>query len=255
MAFRQFQQYITDSHNRSDKAWYTPSTCRLRVFAPCPLCYNLSHAHFQDLQPPPHSLQTTMPTGAIWTAAEETVFVNFLVDNKSGAGDGRNFKAPTFQQAANHISTLHERGPIKTAKIAHNKWTTVCLLLFLFVFWCSLLSCSSRNFITSSAQSSPSLAGSGMTILVPASLSIPHRPGMTMSRSILRQNHSETMDGRISTRLPWSCHLPLLVPTSSIQLSECWPLMMSVTLCPLLSQLPLQFYQTHEMVRIQTMMK
>jgi len=75
-----------------------------------------------------------MPTGAIWTAAEETAFVDFLVDNKSGAGDGGNFKAPTFQRAANHIATLHECGPIKTAKIAHNKWTTVCLLLFLFIF-------------------------------------------------------------------------------------------------------------------------
>jgi hypothetical protein len=52
-------------------------------------------------------------------------FVDFLVDNKSEAGDGRNFKAPTFQQAANHIATLHEHGPIKTTKIAHNKWTMV----------------------------------------------------------------------------------------------------------------------------------
>jgi len=49
MAFGQFRWYITDSHNRSDKAWYTPSTHCLCVFAPCLLCYNLSHVHFQAI--------------------------------------------------------------------------------------------------------------------------------------------------------------------------------------------------------------
>jgi len=49
MAFRQFRWYIMDSHNRSDKAWYTLSTHHLHVFAPCLLCYNLSHVCFQAI--------------------------------------------------------------------------------------------------------------------------------------------------------------------------------------------------------------
>ncbi|KIJ95577.1 hypothetical protein K443DRAFT_11292 [Laccaria amethystina LaAM-08-1] len=65
-----------------------------------------------------------MPAGAIWTADEETVFVDFLVDNKSEVGDGGKFKAPTFQWAANHIATFHECGPIK---IAYNKQTTLVI--------------------------------------------------------------------------------------------------------------------------------
>ena len=114
----------------------------LHVFVPCFWCYNLSHAHFNDLQPPPHSFQITMPTGAIWTATKETAFVDFLIAIKAEAGDGGNFKTTTFQQATNHIANLHEHGPIKPTKIAHNKWSMVHWLLFLFIFQCSLFWCS-----------------------------------------------------------------------------------------------------------------
>ena len=69
-----------------------------------------------------------MPAGAVWTSAEETALVEFLVENRSEAGDGGNFKSPTFQQAVAHIAPLLKEGPVKTVKSARNKWTAVCLL-------------------------------------------------------------------------------------------------------------------------------
>jgi hypothetical protein len=47
-----------------------------------------------------------MAPSAIWTPAEETALVDFLVDNKAEAGDGGNFKKATFQRAANNIAPL-----------------------------------------------------------------------------------------------------------------------------------------------------
>ena len=89
-----------------------------------PLCFFIN---------PHHSLQPTMPAGAIWTAPEETALVEFLVNNKAEAGDGGNFKTSTFQQAVSHITTLHERGPIKTIKSTWSKWISVNLSTFYFI--------------------------------------------------------------------------------------------------------------------------
>lgn len=77
-----------------------------------------------------------MPAGAIWTVREETAFIDFLVDNRAEAGDGGNFKTPTYQRAVAHISQLHERGAVKTVKTCRNKWTTVSPSI---LSWFSLL--------------------------------------------------------------------------------------------------------------------
>lgn len=66
-----------------------------------------------------------MPPSAHWTTAEELVFVDFLVANKAEAGDGSNFKAATFQKAANHLAHLLERGAAKNAKSCGNKYCAV----------------------------------------------------------------------------------------------------------------------------------
>lgn len=66
-----------------------------------------------------------MAPSAIWTVAEETAFVDFLIDNKAEAGDGGNFKNATFQRAATVIAPLCERGAAKTVKSCQNKWASV----------------------------------------------------------------------------------------------------------------------------------
>ncbi|KAF8808573.1 hypothetical protein BYT27DRAFT_7096381 [Phlegmacium glaucopus] len=58
-----------------------------------------------------------MPTGVVWTTAEETALVDFLGDNKAEAGDGRNFKTTTFQRAVSQIAPLHEHGGLHTVTI------------------------------------------------------------------------------------------------------------------------------------------
>lgn len=68
-----------------------------------------------------------MPAGAVWTSAEETAFVDYLVDHKAEAGDGGNFKTTTYQRVISHIAPLHESGAIKTVKACRNKWTAVSI--------------------------------------------------------------------------------------------------------------------------------
>jgi len=69
-----------------------------------------------------------MPAGAVWIPSEETSFINFLLDNKSEAGDGGNFKTATYQWAVTHITPLHEKGIAKTVKACRNKWSAVSIL-------------------------------------------------------------------------------------------------------------------------------
>jgi len=65
-----------------------------------------------------------MPSGVVWTHAEETAFIQFLVDHKSEGGDGGSFKGPTYQKALEHMRPLRERGPPKDVKSLQNKWTS-----------------------------------------------------------------------------------------------------------------------------------
>ncbi|TFK26848.1 hypothetical protein FA15DRAFT_553992, partial [Coprinopsis marcescibilis] len=45
-----------------------------------------------------------------------------LLEHRSEAGDGGNFKKPTFEAAASSIAHLHLRGAIKIFKICQNKY-------------------------------------------------------------------------------------------------------------------------------------
>jgi hypothetical protein len=65
---------------------------------------------------------------AQWVLPEETSFIQYLVDNFSEAGDGGNFKMPTFEAAAMHIAPLHQRGAAKTGKMCQTKYTAVSAL-------------------------------------------------------------------------------------------------------------------------------
>jgi len=75
-----------------------------------------------------------MAPSAIWTPAEETALVDFLVDNKAEAGDGGNFKKATFQRAANNVAPLRECGAAKTVKSCQNKWASVILFYSVVLF-------------------------------------------------------------------------------------------------------------------------
>jgi hypothetical protein len=73
-------------------------------------------------------------TSAYWTAPEELVLIDFLVANKVEAGDGTNFKAPTFQKAAKHLAPLYKCGAPKNVKSCSNKFCAVHYPLKLFYF-------------------------------------------------------------------------------------------------------------------------
>lgn len=61
----------------------------------------------------------------LWTAAEEKALVDFLHENRSEAGDGGNFKKPTFQRAAECVALLAVNGHTKDVKSCQNKWSAV----------------------------------------------------------------------------------------------------------------------------------
>jgi hypothetical protein len=61
-----------------------------------------------------------------WTAAEETVLVDFLYENRSEAGDGGNFKKTTLQRAATELANrLPNTSNPKDVKSVQNKWSAV----------------------------------------------------------------------------------------------------------------------------------
>lgn len=61
----------------------------------------------------------------VWTEAETTALVDYLVEHRAEAGDGGNFKAASFNNAAKHIAPLLNRGLVKTAKTIKTKWSGV----------------------------------------------------------------------------------------------------------------------------------
>jgi hypothetical protein len=61
-----------------------------------------------------------------WKSVEETALVAFLHDNRAEAGDGGNFKKPTWLRAAQHVAQFSAQGQTKDMKSCQNKWTAVC---------------------------------------------------------------------------------------------------------------------------------
>jgi len=92
----------------------------------------------QTRQSPPHTSteggpETVVAVGdpdhsegkAHWTTADEEELIQFLVDNKSAAGDGGNFKKVTWMAAATHMKKVTTKGGVKTADGCKNKWNRV----------------------------------------------------------------------------------------------------------------------------------
>ncbi|KAG2068964.1 hypothetical protein BDR04DRAFT_1119394 [Suillus decipiens] len=63
---------------------------------------------------------------AIWSKAEETDLLEFLLKALPSSGDG-GFKMPTFNQAAVHLKEkhLHQKGTEKTGIVCKNKLTAL----------------------------------------------------------------------------------------------------------------------------------
>ncbi|KAG2130312.1 uncharacterized protein EDB93DRAFT_1108427 [Suillus bovinus] len=69
---------------------------------------------------------TSRKAPAVWSKAEETAFLEFLLKALPSSGDG-GFKMPTFNQAATHLKEkfTQQRGAEKTGLVCKNKWTTL----------------------------------------------------------------------------------------------------------------------------------
>ncbi|KAG2367234.1 hypothetical protein BDR07DRAFT_1195468, partial [Suillus spraguei] len=62
----------------------------------------------------------------IWSKAEETAFLEFLLKALPSSGNG-GFKMPTFNQAATNLKEKfkQQRGAEKTGAVCKNKWTAL----------------------------------------------------------------------------------------------------------------------------------
>lgn len=64
---------------------------------------------------------------AVWTDADLDCLLEFLLQNKSRAGDGGSFTSTVFNEAATECNKIRTQGAIKTGKMVKNKWSSVCL--------------------------------------------------------------------------------------------------------------------------------
>lgn len=69
---------------------------------------------------------------AQWNDNEIAALLQYLDKQKSQSEGVGNFKDPIWNSAPEAIKDHHSRGPVKTAKMCRNKWTTVrCQLLIM----------------------------------------------------------------------------------------------------------------------------
>ena len=67
---------------------------------------------------------------AVWSQEETPALVHYLYKHRSQAGNRANFKAATFEAAADAISHLLEDGPEKTGEMCKTKWSRVSDFLY-----------------------------------------------------------------------------------------------------------------------------
>lgn len=65
------------------------------------------------------------PVNAYWTAVDEDQLVDLLFERKASAGDGGNFKEPTFREVSAILTPRVVKGGPKTVKACQNKWAAV----------------------------------------------------------------------------------------------------------------------------------
>ncbi|KAI6106309.1 hypothetical protein EDD16DRAFT_1524008, partial [Pisolithus croceorrhizus] len=73
------------------------------------------------------SLSSSMPPKssgpkASWNEQEVSALIHYLHQHQAEAGDNGNFKSPTYNTAADHITQYLTSRPPKTAAMVRNKW-------------------------------------------------------------------------------------------------------------------------------------
>jgi hypothetical protein len=63
---------------------------------------------------------------AIWTTDDESALIAFLIEHKSKAGDGTNFKSSVWNAAVEEMAKYSTKGGPKSANSCKSKWTQVC---------------------------------------------------------------------------------------------------------------------------------
>ena len=69
--------------------------------------------------------QKALNLKAVWSREETTALIDYLYEHRSQVGSGGNFKAATFDAAAEAISPLLKDGPTKTGRMCKTKWSSV----------------------------------------------------------------------------------------------------------------------------------
>lgn len=69
---------------------------------------------------------------AVWTIPDEEALMEFLIEHKSEAGDGNNFKKALWTSAATHLNTIKTRGAPKTADSCRAKYKAVSVLFYIY---------------------------------------------------------------------------------------------------------------------------
>jgi hypothetical protein len=62
-----------------------------------------------------------------WNLADETTLINYLIENRSQAGDGGNFEDTVWSGIAPVLEAQRTEGGVKTAKKCKEKWGRVSL--------------------------------------------------------------------------------------------------------------------------------
>ena len=62
-----------------------------------------------------------------WSLADETALINYLIENRSQAGDGSNFMDTVWSGIAPVLEAQRTEGGVKTAKKCKKKWGQVSL--------------------------------------------------------------------------------------------------------------------------------
>ena len=72
---------------------------------------------------------------AHWTIFEEAVLIQFLFERKNEMTSRTMFKDKVFKRAAEVLNRFHEKGARKTSISCSSKWTKVCTVFLLYVFY------------------------------------------------------------------------------------------------------------------------
>jgi len=119
---------------------------------------------------------------AIWTDADESALLVFLLDHRAEVGDGANFKQTTWNEASIKLGERPFKGGPKTANSCKNKWAKVSgneASIFMLINW-SLHSLRRRSTLSRVSCHNPASHGTQHTVLT---LHLDnHLHGMTMLR-------------------------------------------------------------------------